>query len=138
MTAAMKSGDKILLGTLRLAKSELSKAKLDKGDGFDDKEAVAVLRREIKRRKEAAEVYGNANRKDLAEKESAEAKILESYLPDSLSQEEIENLIVQTIKEVDATTTRDTGRVMKNIMPKLQGRADGKLVKTLVDKALAS
>ncbi len=138
MTKAMKSGDKTLLTTLRLAKSELNKAKLDKNDDFNDEDAVAVLQREVKRRNEAAEVYAGAGRNDLEEKEIAEAKILKSYLPEELPTEEIDKLIAEVIKEVDATTARDIGRVMQSIMPKLKGRADGKVVKSLVEKALAS
>jgi uncharacterized protein len=138
MVAAMKSGDKVLLDTLRLTKSELKKIELDKGDEFDDADALVVIRREMKRRREAIEIYRAANRNDLADVESAEEKILASYLPQDFSQEEIKNLLTQTIKEVGATSRRDIGRVMKAIMPKLQGRADGKLVKALVDEAFES
>lgn len=137
LVVSMKAGDKFRTGVLRMIKSELNKAVLDKGE-LDDAGAVVVLNRELKRREEAATAYKDAGRSDLAESELREGEIIKTYLPAQLSAEDIEKIVAEVVKETGASSPRDIGKVMKPIMAKVAGRADGKLIKQIVDKALAS
>jgi uncharacterized protein YqeY len=132
MTSAMKAGEKDRVGALRLVLSELQKAA--KEGGGDE---LAVLRRERKRRLEAAEQFRGGGRPELAEQEESEAKLIESYLPAEISDEELEMIVVAAIAESGATGPRDMGSVMKMAMAKLQGRADGKRVSARVREELA-
>jgi uncharacterized protein len=138
LVVAMKGGEKLRTSVLRMTKSELNKAALDKGVELDDAAAIAVLNRELKRREEAAEAFGAAGRQESAENEKKEAEILKSYLPTQLTAEEVEKIVADVVRETGATSPRDMGKVMKPIMAKVAGRADGKLVKQIVDKTLAS
>ncbi len=131
VAAAMKAGDKDRVGTLRLVLSELQKAAKE---GSDDE--VAVLRRERKRRLEAATAFRDAGRDELAAKEEAEAVVIEEYLPAELGDEELRAIVDQAIAETGATTPKDMGNVMRAAMERVAGRADGKRVSGLVQEAL--
>jgi uncharacterized protein len=131
MTSAMKAGDKPLVGALRLVLSELQKAAKD---GSDDEQAV--LRRERKRRLEAATQFRDGGRPELAQQEESEAKLIERYLPAELSDEALETIISDAIAETGASEPRDMGAVMKVVMAKSQGRADGKTASARVREAL--
>ena len=131
MTSAMKAGEKDRVGALRLVLSELQKAQKD-GNGDD----LAVLRRERKRRLEAAEQFRGGGRPELAEQEEAEAKIIEGYLPAELDDSELDAMVAAAIAETGASGPKDMGQVMKAVMARAGGRADGKRASARVREAL--
>lgn len=133
-TAALKDGDRVRAQALRLITSELQKAEKDSGSADE----VAVLQRERKRRLEAAEAYRDAGRQDLADSEAAEAQIIEAYLPAQLADEELAAIVADALAESGATSPQDMGRVMAIVMPKIEGRADGRRVSGLVKEQLAA
>jgi uncharacterized protein YqeY len=133
MTSAMKSGEKDRVGALRLVLSELQKAHKD---GSDDE--LAVLRRERKRRLEAAEQFRDGGRPELADQEEAEARIIEGYLPAELDDAELDAIVQAAIAETGARDAKDMGQVMKAVMAKAGGRADGKRASARVREALQS
>ena len=125
--AAMKAGDRQKASALRLVVDALQQdAKLGKGDD------VAVLQRERKKRLEAVEAYREGGREEQAQSEQTEADLIEAYLPEQLSDEELGELITAAIEETGATEQRQMGQVMSALMPKLAGRADGKRVSEAV------
>ena len=121
------------MGALRLITSELQKAQKDAPERFDE---VAVLQRERKRRLEAAESYRDAGRGDLAEGEEREAAIIEAYLPEQVSDDELHAIVGDVVAETGASSQKDMGRVMSAVMAKVQGRADGKRVSAIVREKL--
>ena len=131
MTAAMKAGEKDRVGALRLVLSELQKAHKD---GNADEQAV--LRRERKRRLEAAEQFRGGGRPELADQEEAEARIIESYMPAELDDAELDAIVQAAIAETGARDPKDMGQVMKAVMAKAGGRADGKRASARVREAL--
>lgn len=134
----MLARNEVRVSTLRLLKSALGYVQIErKKDALDDAEVVAVLQKEIKKRKESAELYTNGGRAELAEKELKEAAVLEEFLPKAMSPEELEQLVRATIKELGATTKKDMGPVVKAVQAKAAGRADGKSISMLVGKLLA-
>jgi uncharacterized protein len=132
MTTAMKSGEKVRVGALRLVLSELQKAAKDGGE-----DELGVLRRERKRRLEAASQFRDGGRPDLADGEESEAKLIEAYLPAELDDTELDVLVAAAIAETGASTPRDMGQVMKAVMAKSGGRADGKRASARVREALS-
>jgi uncharacterized protein YqeY len=131
MTAAMKAGERDRVGALRLVLSELQRA--EKDGGADE---LAVLRRERKRRIEAATQFREGGRPELADQEAAEAKLIEAYLPAELEDSELDTLVAAAIAETGASGPRDMGAVMKVVMTKAGGRADGKRTSARVREAL--
>ncbi len=131
--AAMKAGEKDRVGALRMIASELQKAEKE---GRDDE--IAVLQRERKRRLESAEAYREAGRTDLAEGEEREAEIIEGYLPEQLSDEELHAIVGDVVAETGASSPKEMGRVMSQVMPRVQGRADGKRVSAAVKELLTA
>ncbi len=131
LTTAMKAGERERVQALRLVLSELQRTQKD-GDGDE----VAVLRRERKRRGDAAVAFRGGGRPELAEAEEAEATLIEAYLPVELSDEELGTIVDAAIAETGAKTPRDMGAVMKATMPRIAGRADGKRVSARVKEAL--
>ena len=132
VASAMKAGERERVGALRLVLSELQKAEKD-GQGDE----LAVLRRERKRRREAAEAYREASREDLAETEDFEAGIIEQYLPAELSDAELDELVQVAVAETGASSPRDMGQVIKHVMAAADGRADGRSVSTKVKDVLS-
>jgi uncharacterized protein len=131
--AAMKAGERERAGALRMIVDSLQKdAKLGDGD------EVAVLQRERKKRLEAAEAYRDAGRAEQAEAEGFEAELIEAYLPQQLSDEELGELVAAAVEETGATEQRQMGDVMKALMPKVAGRADGRRVSAAVREKLGS
>ena len=133
MTASLKAGDREKANALRLIVNELQKAVKD-GDGDE----VAVLQRERKRRLDAAEAYRDAERTDLAEAEEREATIIEAYLPEQISDEELNAIVGDAVAESGATSPKEMGQVMAVVMPQVKGRADGKRVSAVVKEKLTS
>jgi uncharacterized protein YqeY len=131
MTRALKAGDKDRVGALRMVLSELQKA--HKEGASDDQ---AVLRRERKRRLEAAEQFRDGGRPELAEREEAEARLIESYMPAELDDAELDAIVKAAIAEIGARDPNDMGQVMKAVMAKAGGRADGKRASARVREAL--
>ncbi len=131
ITTAMKAGDKTRVGALRLVLSELQKDAKE-GDGDE----LAVLRRERKRRLEAAEAYREADRPELAASEQAEASIIEQYLPAELSDQQLREIVAAAIAQTGAISPKDSGQVMKVAMATVAGQADGKRVAALAQEAL--
>ena len=133
MTGAMKAGDRERVGALRLVLSELQK---DAKDGGTDE--LAVLRRERKRRLEAAEQFRDAGRTELANAEETEARIIEGYLPAELDESELDAIVQAAIAETGAKDPKDMGQVMKAVMAKAGGRADGKRASARVREVLSA
>ena len=133
VTAAMKAGDRERAQTLRVIVSELQKA-LKEGLG----EEVEVLQRERKRRLEAAGAYADGGRDDLAGAERAEAELIESYMPEQASDDELHAIVGDAVAESGASSPQEMGKVMALVMPKLKGRADGKRVSAVVKEKLTS
>jgi uncharacterized protein YqeY len=131
VTASLKAGDRQKANALRLIANELQKAAKD-GDGDE----VAVLQRERKRRLEAAEAYRDAERADLAEAEEREASIIEQYMPQQLSDEELRAIVGDVVAESGASSPKEMGKVMSAVMPQVKGRADGKRVSAMVQELL--
>ena len=129
--AALRAGEREQVGALRLPISELQKAAKD---GSDDE--LAVLRRERKRRLEAARAYSEAGREDLAPRERAEAELIGAYLPAQLSEAELQAIVDQAVRDSGAESMKDMGRVMKQAMAAVDGRADGQVVSGLVRASL--
>jgi uncharacterized protein YqeY len=132
--AALKSGDKERVQALRLISNELQKAAKESSDGDE----TVVLQRERKRRLEAAEAYADAGRDDLAESERREAAIIEEYMPEQLSDDELQAIVGDAVAESGASSPQDMGKVMSIVMPQVQGRADGKRVSAVVREKLVS
>lgn len=133
LTDAMRAGDRDRVGRLRLLLSELQKAEKD---GTSDE--VAVLRRERKRRLDAAEQFRDAGRSELAESEEAEAALIEGYLPAELSDDDLRKLVEDAVASSGASSPKDMGAVMKAVMPAVDGRADGKRVSAHVREVLTA
>jgi uncharacterized protein len=133
MTSAMKAGEKNRVGALRMVLSELQKAAKE---GRDDE--LAVLRRERKRRLEAAAQFRGGGRPELADQEETEARIIEQYLPEELDDSELDAIVASAITETGASGPKDTGQVMKAVMAKAGGRADGRRASTRVREALSA
>ena len=133
--AALKAGDRERAGALRLVVSELQKA--HKEASGSEAEEVAVLQRERKRRLESAAAYRDAGRQDLAEGEEREAELIAAYLPEQLSDEELHAIVGDVVAETGASSPQEMGKVMSAVMPRVQGRADGKRVSALVKEKLS-
>jgi len=133
---AMLSKEKLKVSTLRLSLSSIKNRQIEKGEELDDNEIVAVLSSEVKKRRESAEEYSKAERTELAEKEEAEIKIIEKYLPEQMTEQEITKLIDEAIADTGAESKKDMGKVMQQLMPKTKGRADGRKVSQIVTEKL--
>jgi hypothetical protein len=129
LVAALKAQEALRLSVLRMAKAALMNKKVELGKALDDPEALAVLRTMVKQRRESVEAFRKGGRDDLADKEEAEIKIVEAYLPAAASEEEIDAAVAAAIAETGASTAKDMGKVMKAAIVKLAGKTvDGKQV----------
>jgi uncharacterized protein YqeY len=143
MKAAMKEGDKVRLGVLRMVRSRLQEAEVaargKKGRDYTltDDEAVQVIAGYAKQRRDSIESYRQGGRDDLAAQEEAELAVLQDYLPKQLSEEEIRGIVQEAITECNASSPKDMGAVMSKVMPQVKGAADGKLVNQVVRELLA-
>lgn len=137
MKQAMKNKDKDTLTVIRMVRSALQNEAIKKNGPLSEEDELTVLSRELKQRKDSLQEFDKAGRDDLVEKLKFEIKVLESYLPKQLTDEELEQIIQETIKEVGASSKKDFGKVMSKIMPKVKGKADGKVVNQLVQKHLS-
>ena len=135
---AMRGGDSLRRDVLRMASSAAYNVEKRQGRPLTDDEYVAILSREVKTRRESVEAFRAGGREELAVKEEAEIAILGEYLPQALTEDEIETLIRDGIAATGASSARDMGKVMGWLAPRTRGRADGKRVSELVVQALAS
>ncbi len=138
MKEAMKSRDQLRLDTLRMIISSIKNREIEKKDDLDDKEIISLLGTQIKQRKESIELYRKGGRDDLADKEEQEIAILKDYMPEELGEDELEKIIRSAIEDSGASSMADMGKVMKTVVPKTTGRADGKVVNEMVKKLLSS
>lgn len=137
MKEAMKANDKTRLSTIRMIRSSIKNREIELRKKLGDEEIIRVIQGMIRKSEEAIEQFQSGGRTDLVEKEKKEVEILKSFLPQPLTQEELIKMIDETIQETKATSLKDLGKVMKWIMPKIGGRADGKLVNQLVKERLS-
>ena len=137
LTAAMRSGDTLRRDVLRMATSSAYNLEKRQGKPLSDDELLQVLSREVKTRRESVDAFRKGAREDLATKEEAEIAILQEYLPQALSEEELRSLVGEAIVATGAGSARDMGKVMGWLAPRTRGRADGKHVSELVAAALA-
>jgi uncharacterized protein YqeY len=135
VTSALKAGDRERTGALRLLANELQKAVKEAKDQAPDE--VAVLQRERKRRLESAEAYREAGRDDLAGQEEREAAVIDEYLPEQISDDELRRIVQDVVAETGAASPKDTGKVMSAVMPQVKGQADGKRVSAVVREVLS-
>lgn len=139
MTAAMKAKDAARTSTLRLLKAAIMNREKEGGDALTDEDVTKLLRSQMKQRRDSVEQYQKAGRQDLVDKEQAELAIIETYLPQAASQEEIDQAVAQAIAETGASSMKDMGTVMKAAMANLAGKnADGKAVSESVKAKLAA
>ncbi|MGQ9553687.1 MAG: GatB/YqeY domain-containing protein [Anaerolineae bacterium] len=137
LESAMRSGDVLRRETVRMMRAALRNEEVARRGALDEQATMEVLQREVKKRQEALELYRKGGRQDLVAKAEGEISIISSYLPQQMSGEEIERLVREAIQELGANDVRQMGQVMKVLMPRVKGRADGKLVSDTV-RALLS
>jgi uncharacterized protein YqeY len=141
---AMKAGDKVRLGVLRMVKSKLQeaevagRAKKGRDHELSDEDAVQVIAAYAKQRRDSIDSYRTGGREDLAGKEEAELAILQEYLPKQLSEEDVRGIVQEAIAETNASSKKDMGAVMSVVMPKVKGVADGKMVNEIVRELLSA
>lgn len=135
---AMRSGDEMRKQTVRMVLSAIKLSEVEKGGSLDESGVIAVLQKEVKSRSESIQDAQKAGRPDLAEKAQIEAAYLETFLPKQLTQDELAALARAAVEEVNATSPADMGKVMKVLVPRVQGRAPGNLVSEAVRKLLQS
>jgi uncharacterized protein YqeY len=138
MRDAMRARDELRTLTLRSAMAAAHNERIAKGRDLTDEEVITVLTRQVKQRRESIEMYRDAGRDDRAAAEEAEAAILAEFLPEQLSEDEIEQLVRAAIEDTGATSPADLGRVMGAVSPRTKGRADGKLVSDIVRRQLGA
>ena len=134
---ALKSGEKFRASTLRLIVSALKLEEKNKAKALTDNEALEILTKMIKQRKDSISQFEAANRMELAQKEKDEIEIIQNYLPEQLSEEELSVLIKEVIKEINAESIKDMGKVMGILKPKITGKADAGIASGLVKKLLS-
>lgn len=133
---AQLSRDEIKVSTLRLLLSEVKNEEISRGNSLSDEDIISVVQKEAKKRKEAATSFRSGGRQDLAVREESELKVLESYLPVQLSNEELTKVVSETITELGAIGMADMGKVIGAVMGKVKGKADGGTVSGLVKEKL--
>ena len=136
MKEAMKHGEKERLSVIRLVRGAVRQAEIDGKKTLSDDEIIGVITKEVKMRRDSIEEFERGSRADLVEKMQAEIAILMPYLPEQLSADEVRRIVEAAVSEVGATTAKDMGKVMGVLMPRVKGRADGKLVNEIVRSLL--
>ena len=133
----MKAKDGNRVSVLRFLLSSIKYREIEKKDALDEDEVLAEITSSAKRRRESMEAFAEGGRMDLVEKEESELAILQEYLPELLSPDEVQGVVQEVVQAVGATGASDFGKVMKELMPKLRGKADGKLVSEIVKETLS-
>ncbi|WP_079530317.1 MULTISPECIES: GatB/YqeY domain-containing protein [Halobacillus] len=137
MKAAMKARDKKTLGVIRMVKASMQNEAIKLGEDLSEEEELTVLSREVKQRKDSLQEFKEAGREDLVEGLNEEIEILQVYMPKQLTEEELEQIVQETIEEVGASSKSDMGKVMSAVMPKVKGKTEGSKVNKLVLKQLS-
>ncbi|MXY97405.1 MAG: GatB/YqeY domain-containing protein [Gemmatimonadetes bacterium] len=137
MKTALRNRETVRLGLVRMIRAQIKNREIAKGSGLEDEETVEVVSSLIKAKREALEFAVKGDRKDLVAQAEEELEILASYLPEQLSEEEIRSIVQEAIDQSGAAGPGDLGRVMGAVMPRVKGRADGRLVNTIVRECLA-
>ncbi len=137
LKTAMKSGDSVRRDVLRLLKSQLRNKEIQLNAALSEDDEIQVLNSAVKTRKESIELYQKGGRNDLVEQERQELEIVQSYLPQALSEEDLNRAVAEVIAEFGAVSAKDFGRVMKEVMSRYRGRVDGKQVQEIVRNELA-
>jgi uncharacterized protein YqeY len=137
MKEAMLAHESERLSVLRMLKNALKNAEIAKKEELTEGEILNVLDKQAKQRQDAIEQFTGGGRADLADKEKAELELIQSYLPEKMSESELEEVVVKTIEELGATSMADMGKVMKEVMAKTAGQADGKAVSEKVKQKLS-
>ena len=135
---AMRARDEIKMSTLRLVLTAIKKREKEARSLLEDQEVISVITTQIKQRRESIEQYRQAGREDLAQIEESELQILQGYMPEQVSEEEISNTLDEIIAEVGAVSMKDMGKVMKAAMAKLVGKAEGGAINAMVKEKLSS
>jgi uncharacterized protein YqeY len=136
LKTALKTSDSLKVSVLRMAKAALKNRQIDKREELSEEDIISVILTLTKQRKESIEQFSKGGREDLAEKERQELSILQSYLPKQLTIEELDKIIIETIKESSAEGIKDMGKVMRLVMPRVKGAIDGKIVNQRVKDLL--
>ena len=136
MKGALKAGDSLKLITIRGLISEIKNREIDVGHDLVDDEIISIILTQVKKRKEAAIFFDKGGRKDLLEKENQEKKILQEYLPEQVSVNDLKQRIQEVILELEIIDIKDLGKIMKTIIPEFKGRADNEQIKNLVTECL--
>ncbi|MBQ1941365.1 MAG: GatB/YqeY domain-containing protein [Anaerovibrio sp.] len=136
MKEAMKAKEKDRLAVIRMVRGAIKQIEIDSKKELDDEAVIGVISKEVKMRKDSVEEFKKGGREDLVAKTEAEIAVLMPYLPQQLSEDEIRSLVQAAVEQVGASSPKDMGKVMGVLMPKVKGRADGKLVNTIVKEAL--
>jgi uncharacterized protein YqeY len=133
---ALKKKDSLKLSVLRMLKSDIGYKEKEKGSRLSDDDVISLLSSSIKRRKDSIEQFEKGGREDLVAREKAEMEVVSAYLPEQLNEEDLAEIIKQVVAELKATGPSDLGTVMREVMPKVKGRADGKVVNQMVSSQL--
>lgn len=133
---SMKSKEKVRKNVVTLVRSAIKQREVDERIELDDADIIDIIAKQIKQKKDSIEDFVKGNRQDLVDLANEEIKILLDYLPPQLSEEELDSIVKEAIEEIGAKTKKDLGRLMALIMPKVKGKADGKLVNEIVAKYL--
>ena len=136
LKSSMKNKDAIKKSVITLIRSSIKQYEVDNRVELGDEEITDLIAKQLKQTRESRDEFAKAGREDLVEKADAEIEILKEYLPQQLSEEELNEIVISTISEVGATSMKDMKIIMSSIMPKVKGRADGKLINELVKKNL--
>ena len=138
MKEALKSGQKERLSTIRTALSQIKDERIKKREDLTEEDVITVLMRAVKSRKDSIDMFSKAGRQDLVDKETAEMEIIQSYLPEQMSEDEVKKIIAEIIESSGATDMKDIGKIMGPAMAKLKGKADGKIVQQIARSLLSS
>lgn len=138
MKKAMKAKDKKRLSVIRMTRSEIKNKEIETGEELDDQEVTAVIAKQVKQIKDSLSDFEKSGKKDVMEKLHNEIKILQEYLPEQMSEAEVDKLVAQVIEETGAENMSDMGQVMGAIMPKIKGKADGSMVSSKVKEKLSN
>jgi len=135
--ASLKKQDKIKLSTLRMLKADINNLKLQPNKNkLTDNEVIKIIQRQVKQHKDSIEQFEKGKRQDLVDKEKKELEILLTYMPEQMSEEELKKIITEVIKELEATDKSHMGKVIKTVMEKVKGKAEGKTVSRIVSSLL--
>lgn len=132
MKTSMKNKDTLRKNTITMIRASIKQKEVDERIELDDKDIIDIISKQLKEKKNVIEEFEKGGRQDLVEQTEKEIEILLEYLPEQLTEEEIEEIVKEVIEEVDAKSVKDMGIIMKNVMPKIKGRADGGVVNKIV------